>query len=344
MVSHLLLWLFCLLIVYSPLLSAQEKSVIAGYISSFETGKPIAFVNVYLANSLKGTTTDENGIYQITDIPEGVYQLIVSMMGYETVSKHVRVQHDEFQEHNFRLTPKILIYPEIHVDAAEAKEWKKLLKKFRKQFLGRTKFALQCEIINPEVLDFFYDRQRDEFKASAVAPLEIRNMALGYSLHGELANFNFTRGVCDYLFRARFEEIVPEDAQQENYWRENRRAAYKGSFQHFTIALSHSKIIEEGFAFRNVNLRRLKSDSLRSLLVLPGEFPGEIKLKVDPYLSVSYCENYRMGTVYSTISSRKGFIAITTSGRLLESGSFMAGYWATLRIASALPVEYVLQE
>ena len=67
-------------------------------------------------------------------------------------------------------------------------QWLDNLEIFKKYFIGRTAYADECVIENEEVLDFEW-KPGSILKASAAAPLIIKNSALGYDIRCILAGF-----------------------------------------------------------------------------------------------------------------------------------------------------------
>ncbi|HIB36552.1 TonB-dependent receptor [Mesonia sp.] len=75
--------LICLV---SAISFAQETGSIAGVLTDKETGdQPLPFANVTIKGTTKGTTTDFDGLYQITNIEPGTYTVVFSFVGYETL-------------------------------------------------------------------------------------------------------------------------------------------------------------------------------------------------------------------------------------------------------------------
>lgn len=63
----------------------SQKREITGRVV-YENGKPAVYVNVLLKNTQKGSITDTLGNYNIREVSEGKHELLVSMMGYKSVS------------------------------------------------------------------------------------------------------------------------------------------------------------------------------------------------------------------------------------------------------------------
>jgi len=75
------------------IINAQND--IQGTITDSNTNNSIAFANIYLPQLERGSTTDENGNFNIKNIPSGTYKFIVSFIGYETQSINIKVPLDQ---------------------------------------------------------------------------------------------------------------------------------------------------------------------------------------------------------------------------------------------------------
>ncbi len=64
----------------------SQTGVIRGKVSNKLTNEPIAFANVLETKTGKGTITDENGLYEITGLEPGLYDLNVTFIGFEDVT------------------------------------------------------------------------------------------------------------------------------------------------------------------------------------------------------------------------------------------------------------------
>ncbi|MGE5431286.1 MAG: carboxypeptidase-like regulatory domain-containing protein, partial [Syntrophomonadaceae bacterium] len=171
--------IFCLL---SSCLLAQTGYTLSGRVFDETADKPLVNVNVYLSNSLLGSMTNDSGYYKITGIHEGQYEVVASLVGYETISHVMFFDNVRQQKKDFKLSQKTYILEGISVTADNAKEWKENYNLFRRLFLGKSPFADECEIENKELVDF----KRESFdllNASAKVPLIIVNKALGYRLN-----------------------------------------------------------------------------------------------------------------------------------------------------------------
>lgn len=82
---------FALAFLYAASTVAQ-KAIIRGNVFD-EKGAPLAFADVYLAGTNKGTNSDIEGFYNISaDVKEGRYRLIARMIGYDSASVEVVIK------------------------------------------------------------------------------------------------------------------------------------------------------------------------------------------------------------------------------------------------------------
>ncbi|WP_298477386.1 TonB-dependent receptor [uncultured Maribacter sp.] len=79
-------FLTCLFIFSVALLQAQETGSIAGTLTDKEVNnEPLPFANVLIKGTTKGTTTDFDGLYEISNLEPGTYIIVFSYLGYETI-------------------------------------------------------------------------------------------------------------------------------------------------------------------------------------------------------------------------------------------------------------------
>jgi hypothetical protein len=243
-------------IVLVPSQANRKRGEIMGRVMDRQTREPLFYANVFLANTLKGAATDEKGDYLIENIPAGRYDLVVRMMGYEIEIRQIEIASETCSTYHFLMDPKVIQGEKVTVTAAYPREWSRHLKTFKKHFLGRTRNAARCEIANPEVLGFAYNKKTRMFTAQADAPIIIHNRALGYKQVFYLLDFAVrNRRFRRYLGVMRFEEITPDDERNRKKWEKNRIRTFEGSSRHFFMALAQGRIEEEGFKVLNVEVR-----------------------------------------------------------------------------------------
>lgn len=74
---------------------AAQEGIVRGFVYEKATGEAVLFTNVYLQGTTLGSTTNEDGYFSITDIPEGVYTLMITAMGYDSLRDNISVIKDD---------------------------------------------------------------------------------------------------------------------------------------------------------------------------------------------------------------------------------------------------------
>jgi hypothetical protein len=159
------------------------RVTISGRVVDDSTSVVLQNVDVFVAQTTLDCGTGRNGRFEIKNVPLGSYEIAASRVGYAMRSFRVTLTESGGKEFEIRLR-----LGEVVVSAAEPVEWKKQLERFTVLFLGKTRNAEQCKILNPEVLDFTESGR--VFSATARAALEIDNLALGYHFQFYLTRFN----------------------------------------------------------------------------------------------------------------------------------------------------------
>jgi hypothetical protein len=94
-----------------------QTGTIRGSIVEKETGETVIFTNVYLLGTSIGAATDVNGLFVISKIPPGDYTLMVTAVGYDTLSKPVNVVSDEIITETLVLEKSSVMLDVINISA-----------------------------------------------------------------------------------------------------------------------------------------------------------------------------------------------------------------------------------
>jgi TonB-linked SusC/RagA family outer membrane protein len=82
-----------------------RQGTVTGQVISSDTGQPLASAQVHLDGTNYGATTDQDGRYSISGVPEGVYTVSVQMLGYSTRrTPNVRVESGQTVQVDFQVT------------------------------------------------------------------------------------------------------------------------------------------------------------------------------------------------------------------------------------------------
>jgi len=82
------------LILFTTVSHAQTATV-RGFVYDKETGEAILFTNVILKGTTYGSTTNAEGLYDISKVPPGDYTLIVTCLGYDSLIVPISLKADE---------------------------------------------------------------------------------------------------------------------------------------------------------------------------------------------------------------------------------------------------------
>jgi len=99
----------CMLLLASATVFSQNT--LKGNIKDKETNVTIAFANVYFPELEKGVISDEHGDFDFTDLPNGNYKLVISVIGYETYSSQINLPTEAAQ--NVLLAPSAIEMEEV---------------------------------------------------------------------------------------------------------------------------------------------------------------------------------------------------------------------------------------
>ncbi|TAH21183.1 MAG: carboxypeptidase-like regulatory domain-containing protein [Cytophagales bacterium] len=328
--------------------SVGEEGRITGIVTDFATGKPMEFVNVFIANTMRGTMTDEKGSFAIDKIPFGTQEIICSFVGYEPHRSQIKITSEPVKL-TISLRAKAIELNAVQVTGEVDKAWKKQMKKFKYIFLGNTPNKNKCLIVNEEVIDFFEDKTTKALKAVANDLLIIENRALGYKITYLLEHFEVDKDKNMYFGKPKFDFLEPKNEKEKKSWELARIDAYKGSLRHFLHALATDSLPKQNFDLFSSPIVGKDEKVITSAkdMVLYGEISSQRLLKFKNYLKVVY--HGRTEYVRNKAVSQTCWIKMTqttpatfyVNGYLSNPLSILLnGYWAKLGMADELPFEY----
>lgn len=232
-------------------LVAQAQFGLKGRVVDENTNEPLAFVSVFVNTTTIGTQTNNKGEFTLK-IPAGKNDLIVSLVGYEPIIYQVDTGKP-LPPLLFKLTSGNQVLNEVTVTAKRDSTWYQNLAVFKEAFLGKSRVASQCKLLNPETLVISFDPETSVLDVRARDMLQIENPVLGYRLKYLLVHFKYNLRD-SYISYAGYPNYEPMRGNQlkEKRWQKSRQVAFKGSVMHFVRALRLQKLEQEGF-----NLRRL---------------------------------------------------------------------------------------
>jgi tetratricopeptide (TPR) repeat protein len=327
-----------------PLTATAGKSV-AGRVIDAVSRKPVAGVNVFLARTMLGCSSIDDGSFRIDGIPNGTYDLVFQRIGYSMQIQRVQPMDSTELRVNAELSPLALSGDAVHVVGSSPKEWTKNLKLFTKKFIGESENSGQCRILNPEALDFSMDERTGVFTASTDSVLRIENRSLGYRIDAVLKSFSYADNQVAYILYPYFSEL-PNSDPEEALRRENARfQTFRGSFRHFLSALVRNRLKEEKFGLFVADVRRhtirLSPSGLHEVVSasVSGTSFDDIKLVHFSGTWTATSGYRRPGT--ATVRMQTPAVYVDTLGNCYETATLLVmGNWARERVADLLPMDY----
>jgi hypothetical protein len=352
----LILWLLLL----SPF-ATFARFAISGKVLYSGDQKPIPGATVFLSNASSVTTTDKNGAFTISDVSNGQYVLVVSLVGYNTFYQTVAINN------NLALS-NILVTAKGRSNNVDTQDsvWMENYEAFKAEFLGRGEYARDCKIINPEVIKLRYDKRSALLIGSSTDFIIIENKALGYRIKYLLSDFrkDFVQKRL-YFSGAAYFENLPGNSSLQAEWKTNRLNVYLGSSMHFLRSLLVNQLSANGFAVRpaivqasstykdETLLGKKYSATLVNSLLNPSEFMKPTTdstlhaLIFDDALYVTYSNVPVKDTTFNRLAPatvvflNKRYAAFDNNGILTDpSAVTFDGVWGQSHLSEMLPVDY----
>ena len=102
---------FCVL----TLAVAFAQGTIRGTIADKESGEAIIFANVTLEGTSFGTTTDINGFFSLSQVPEGKYQIVSTYLGYDTLRYEVTIKKSQVFYKSLYMNPSSIQLSTVNI-------------------------------------------------------------------------------------------------------------------------------------------------------------------------------------------------------------------------------------
>jgi len=355
---HFILSFFCASLYFIS--NAQLTVVLKGSVTDDSTNLPVEGAFIVCQSTTLGTTSDATGNFSMS-IPSGGYTVMIGSTGYETESQRISTVAGQTEYIQIRLRKKLKKLEDVVVQASSevANGWEKYGSHFKDYFLGKTPFAAQCVIENPEALKFYYSKKKNRLRVKAEMPVKIRNEALGYQITYMLDSFiyEYPTQFSIHSGVTLFTEMDSTD-QQKSIWKKNREEAYWGSRLHFMRCYYDSTLAENGFLIEEVR----KTDSSETYQALSNPYDSAFyepldSLEKDVYLIGRYRIHYKekpMLRAYleankyplsakgqlSTLELKNGFVIVENGYFYEQSEVISSGYWAWKNLADQLPYDY----
>jgi CarboxypepD_reg-like domain len=244
---------------------AQPSNYIKGKIVNGETGTVISNASVFITNTSKGTVSNNQGEFELTNAPVGTYDLVVSCIGYETQVYTYKASQLPLRL-QMQMKPKADELQAVIIEPYEKDGWEKWGKFFTENFIGTSGNAGKCSIKNYKVLHFRNSKKKNTLTVTAAEPLIIENKALGYTIKYQLEGFSyhFKEHTLFYFGYSLFNELNGKTPRAKQL--KNRETAYNGSVMHFMRSLYNNRLSEDGFELtRTIKIANIEKERVKKI-------------------------------------------------------------------------------
>jgi len=97
--------------------SFAQGGIVRGVVYDKGNGEPLIYTSVLLKGTSYGAVTDEQGVYNISNVPAGTYDLFCSQLGYDTAQISITVKNNTIINQKIFLTQKGIELQNIDVNA-----------------------------------------------------------------------------------------------------------------------------------------------------------------------------------------------------------------------------------
>ncbi|MEN0003068.1 MAG: carboxypeptidase-like regulatory domain-containing protein [Bacteroidota bacterium] len=344
------IFLFCLGIAYFLNVGTLSSQSIQGRILDAQTNAPIFNAFIFIDNSSIGTTTDLEGYFQLDLKEVPTTELVVSHINYERITLTLDRTWQNGQA--IYLESSAMEIGEVMVASKKSKKRDRWIKSFEDAFLGTSDNREEVSILNPEVLLF----QEDTLGLHAMATdqILIQNDALGYQLRFYLDSFIQQKdNLVLYTGKVFFEDQLYEQPDTNNVlnarataFAASRQAFFQqllqGSYNKRTYQIGVSDFSESN---KPPKFERLKQSDIQ---LTAGPIYDTLRISeqvgsLNGHLTIRHKRKNRWRSWYpvSYLKPYDGYYLVAPNGELANSHRVEeAGYWAKLRIADLMPVNY----
>lgn len=116
----------CLGMEWSYAQTTEHNSSVVGTVINARTREPLAYAQVGIKGTTKGTTTDANGSFQIKGLPAGVYLLEARMIGFAMESERINLEIGQARHIDLYLTEQSIDLDGVVVSANRQQTLRKL--------------------------------------------------------------------------------------------------------------------------------------------------------------------------------------------------------------------------
>ena len=336
MTNRLTLFFF---IIPSILLSQS----ITGKVIDKVTQEPVETASIYFDQTTIGTTTNENGEFSIDYTDAVRSNLVISYLGYQKV---LITDYRKLDNILVELEVATNALDEVFVNFDDELTRQQKLRLFKKEFIGTSRFANSCIILNEDKLVLYYDGKDNTLYASSEEPIRVKNRAIQYQIEFDIIDFEasyrnvdieentFILNSVRYLGTTFYKDLTNGSKRKVN---RNRNKVYKGSVQHFFRALYNEDLKKESYQIYHKNKKVEEWDFIK---ISEGKTSSIKELRLKSKINILYKKSWQ-----STMELKTDHIYIDVYGNYSPIiGVYLTGYLGNQRLGDTLPSDFGLEK
>ncbi len=315
---------------------------ITGIVYDAKTKELIESASVYFDNTTIGTTTNAKGEFSIPYNTNIKSPLIISFLGYQKI---ILGGYSPNNIYKLELQEDINTLDEVLITDDDGMSRRLKLSQFKKQFLGSSRNAQSCKILNKDDIILRYFKKDMQLIASSRKPIIIENRKLQYRIAFEINDFkihyrhlNIEEGKFNlksviYSGTSKYENLNVNNKEKII---KKRQETYKGSTLHFMRALSKKALEEEAYEVFN-----------KGFIVNPYDFFTVTSNKNSRLTTVKLKNKViiRYAKKQSSIESRVETFTIDQYGNHTPIDKVIfTGEMGNQRLGDSLPLDYDINE
>lgn len=95
-----------------------QSGTLRGFVYNKKTGEPVIFTNVYFKGTTIGAPTDVNGFFSISQIEPGDYTLLITAMGYDSLSMPITIKPGQIINKKLYVSPGAYALKGVNISAS----------------------------------------------------------------------------------------------------------------------------------------------------------------------------------------------------------------------------------
>lgn len=325
------------LLLYLTSINYSFGQILKGTVFDKETRSPVPFAVVYFDGTSVATYTDEEGKFVLESKSHSNLPLTVSALGYYST---VINEFSSTKELNVYLESKLFEFDDVTIKARGNSNLRRQnLAIFRREFLGRTANAKECEILNEDDIKFTTSKDKDTLRAYSLKPIFVLNKALGYKITYYLNRFEYIKSA--YRNQLIGNSIFDEDtssADTESI-RLRRDNTYYGSKMHFIRSIWNTDLKSPGYTLKNSKKQVQANEIVRNRLSTTPGRAEKLIYYISP-LPVLLSVKWVPGRAESGMELLRNNITIEENGFYKGPGILWHGEMAKQGIADLLPYDF----